>query len=98
MSDGFYSQPSWHKLRAKTKAVWKRENRLCGYCNHPIDWNEIVVVDHIKNRRRHPDLALEPSNLQCVHHACNTRKAAYVENGNKPAVREDGFAVGSDWC
>ena len=98
MSDDFYSQREWHKLRSKTKAIWKREQLPCGYCRLPIDWSvDKVVVDHILNRKQHPDRALDGRNLQVVHHACNTKKAAYFENNTKIEVRADGFPVGSDW-
>ena len=97
MNDGFYSSKEWHKLRSKTKALWKAKAYPCGYCHQPIDWTQRVSVDHIMNRKKHPDLALSMSNLQVVHHECNTKKAAYYENNNKIEVQSNGFPVGSDW-
>ena len=100
MNDGFYSTTDWHKLRSKTKAMWKREQRPCAYCGKPIDWHAPgakVSVDHVLNRKKHPDLALEPTNLQVVHHECNTKKAAYVENNKRPAIGTDGFPTDSEW-
>ena len=98
MNDNFYSTKEWHKLRSKTKAVWKRDGLCCGYCNKQIDWCvDKVVVDHVLNRRQHPDLALDHTNLQVVHHRCNTKKAAYVENNNRVATNDEGYPVGSEW-
>jgi len=96
MPDLFYSSPEWHKLRAKTKATWRAQGRPCPYCNQPIDWaiKGGTTVDHILNRRKHPDKALDPSNLQVVHSSCNSKKAAYVENNNKPRINVDGFPDG----
>ena len=98
MADDFYSTKEWHKLRSKTKAIWKREALPCGYCKMPIDWTQRPIVDHILNRKHYPDAALSPSNLQVVHHECNTKKYAYEESNTKTAVGSDGFPVGSEWC
>ena len=97
MSDGFYSTNEWHKLRSKTKAMWKRDQLPCGYCNKPIDWTQRPIVDHKLNRKQYPDLALVSGNLQVVHHACNSKKYAYEEANTKIAVRDDGFPTGSEW-
>ncbi len=94
----FYSTPEWHKLRAQTRARWKRAGLPCAYCGEPLTWERgQTVVDHIKNRKQYPNLAHEPSNLQVVHHGCNTRKAAHVENTNKVEIGADGFPVNSEW-
>ena len=97
MNDGFYSSSEWKTIRARTKARWKRDDYPCGYCKKPIDWTQRVSVDHILNRKQHPDRALDITNMQVVHHECNTKKAAYFENNTKIEVRADGFPVGSDW-
>jgi 5-methylcytosine-specific restriction endonuclease McrA len=92
----FYSSRTWHKLRAKVKSSWRSTGRPCAYCNKPLDWGSknAVIVDHVLNRRKHPHLALEPSNLVCLHHVCNTRKAQWQENSSKPTVNIDGFPDG----
>ena len=100
MPDEFYSSKEWRALRAQTKAKAKRANRPCAYCGKPIDWHTPgakVSVDHVLNRKQRPDLALEATNLQVLHHACNTRKAAYVENNNRPEIGVDGFPTNSEW-
>ena len=97
MSDNFYSQKEWHKLRSKMKAKWKRENLPCAYCKKPLDWTQRPIVDHILNRKQHPERALDESNLQVVHHQCNSKKYAYEENTSKTPVNLNGFPEGSDW-
>jgi len=92
-NDGFYSTKGWHKLRAKTMAVWRASGKPCHFCNQPFNWGakHEVIVDHVLNRRQYPDRALDPSNLVCTHHGCNTRKAAWVEHSDKPAIGLDGL-------
>jgi 5-methylcytosine-specific restriction endonuclease McrA len=91
--DNFYKTNTWYKARSKTKAKWQRENKPCYYCQEPLDWESpySVIVDHIKNRKQYPELALHPANLCVVHHACNTKKAAYIENNTRPRINENGF-------
>jgi len=81
------------KLRNTVRAIWKRENRPCAYCNQTIDWTtRNAVVDHIKNRRQYPELAYELSNLVVMHRACNTKKYYNEErNDDRPQVGYDGL-------
>ena len=100
MPDPFYSQAAWQKLRAQTKARWKRDGKACAFCHQPLDWQTkgALIVDHIKNRKQHPRLALDPSNCQVVHHHCNSRKGAWDERGKpRVATGSDGFPENSDW-
>jgi 5-methylcytosine-specific restriction endonuclease McrA len=94
--DVFYKTATWYKLRSKVTASWKAKGLPCPYCNSPIDWTvkRGHIVDHIKNRKQYPELALDPSNLQVVHYACNTRKAAFIENNNRVEIGVDGYPVG----
>ena len=96
--DNFYSTKEWIKLRSKAKAIWKIRALPCGYCDGYIDYGvHKVIVDHVLNRKKHPDRALDLSNLQVVHHECNTKKYAYVENNKRPEIGADGFPTNSDW-
>lgn len=97
--DTFYSSIEWQKLRAKVKAQWRRDGKPCAFCGQALDWTTkgAVLVDHILNRKRHPERALDPTNLCCLHSACNTRKASWVEKNDKPAVGLDGFPENSGW-
>lgn len=93
-TDRFYSSIEWIKLRSKVRAAWKRAGLPCAYCGQPFGSADKYVVDHIKNRRLHPNLSLDPSNLQCLHHQCNTRKASWSENTSKKQIGIDGFPHG----
>lgn len=98
--DGFYNRKEWWFLRNKITAYWKRNRLPCSWCGEPIDWGakKSWAVDHIKNRRDYPELALEPSNLTVVHQACNARKyVAEEKQGGRPLIGPDGFPVDSDW-
>ena len=94
MAERFYNTKEWHRLRTKTKAHWRRSGQPCAYGHQPLDWADKPTVDHIKNRLQYPHLALEPSNLCVVHHTCNSKKAAWVERNDKPAIGLDGYPEG----
>ena len=100
--DNFYNTLGWHKLRSKTLARWRSLGLPCGFCGQPLGFGikGAVVVDHIKNRRQHPELALEVTNVQCVHGgpmACNTKKYFYQESNKRIEVNASGFPTGSEW-
>jgi 5-methylcytosine-specific restriction endonuclease McrA len=99
VSDGFYSQVEWQKLRAKVKKQWRGAGLPCAHCGKVLDWatKAGVVVDHKINRKQRPDLAMEQDNLCCVHHECNTRKAFHVENNSRVEIGADGYPVGGGW-
>ena len=95
----FYQSKEWARIRAKVRAIWKAKGFVCAYCFRPIQWGqEKTVVDHKINRKQRPDLALEISNLQVVHHACNTKKYHSEEKDpNRPQIGPDGFPIGGEW-
>jgi len=53
-----------------------------------------MFVDHIKNRKQHPALALDMGNLCVVHPNCNTRKFHHVENNDKKPININGLPDG----
>jgi 5-methylcytosine-specific restriction endonuclease McrA len=53
-----------------------------------------VVIDHLLNRRQHPEHALNPDLLVAVCHACNTKKAVWTENSSKQEIGADGLPEG----
>lgn len=94
--DPFYSSASWRDLREKVRTKWKTQGRPpCPICQQAI--TGVPVVDHIKDRKRHPGLALMESNLRVVCHPCNTRKGAWEDNTSKPEIGADGFPKGGGW-
>ena len=95
-ASSFYSTHEWFKLASKVKARWRASGRPCAFCGQAIDWSVKgeAVADHIENRKARPDLALVESNIQVVHggsKACNTKKAAFVENSKRVGVGLDGL-------
>jgi len=92
---GFYSSKAWKEISAKVRKHWRATGKPCGYCGLPIERGQRTIVDHIVNRRQAPHLALAPSNLQLVHHACNSKKASFIENNTKKPVGYDGLP--DDW-
>lgn len=74
---GFYGTPEW--LRLRYDALVKAKGR-CECCmNRPTEASPLHV-DHIKPRSKHPELALDPSNLQVLCADCNFGK------GNRDSI------------
>jgi hypothetical protein len=63
----FYESPAWQRLRYETLKKY-RECCLCGSSRN-------LHVDHVKPRSKHPELALEPENLQVLCQQCNLAKS-----------------------
>lgn len=59
------------------------ERTPCGYCRLPFGRNGLgergFEVDHIKPKRREPDLALEISNLAWACVRCNSKKSDHID-------------------
>lgn len=72
-SADFYQSWAWKEARY---AAIKRHGRKCLCCGwSPSDGPGYLVVDHIKPVRTHPNLALEPTNLQVLCNDCNMGKS-----------------------
>jgi hypothetical protein len=72
MSD-FYESREWQRLRYD---ILRRSRGCCELCGVRSGPHVILQVDHIKPRSKHPELALEPSNLQVLCRTCNMGKGA----------------------
>ena len=94
----FYGTVAWQKARSVAQKRWKAANLPCGVCGARLRWGEkkAVIVDHIKPRRKFPQLAYEQSNLQCVCHTCNTKKAVWGDNSDVTPTGLSGFPPGWD--
>lgn len=68
---GFYQTAQWQRLRYD--ALYASSGR-CELCGRSAKDGVILNVDHIKPIRCHPDLALDPANLQVLCGACNAGK------------------------
>ena len=95
--DPFYHSAAWKKLRAQTRARWKRAGLPCAWCNQPITPDQKTIVDHAIPRKDRPDLALDPGNMLVMHHACHSRKTQHVDYSDRPEINADGIPVGSEW-
>lgn len=73
-ADGFYRSYAWRKLRVEAlEANRARYGMLACECCGMID-AQPFHVDHIYPRSTHPDLALDPDNLQVLCDDCNIGK------------------------
>lgn len=74
-SDAFLASYEWRQLRM---VVLKKRGAVCECCgNKPPD--VVIHVDHIKPRRKYPELALTESNLQVLCEVCNHGKGSWDE-------------------
>lgn len=75
--DAFYRSHRWRRLRVDLlEANRQRYGMLACECCGMVDaasWH----VDHIYPRSTHPDLALDPENLQVLCDACNIGKGTH---------------------
>ncbi len=84
----FYFLPEWRKLRW---AVLRRDAFRCVVCGRDVSGSGPARVDHIRPRRIHPQLALEPSNCRapCAAHD----NQAHREKGSRAPDDFDGGRV-----
>lgn len=76
-SPEFLWTPEWRRLRL---VVLKKRGRRCECCGAtPTDGKTVINVDHIKPRRKYPDLALVEDNLQVLCDVCNHGKGNWDE-------------------
>ncbi len=67
----FYLTADWRNVR---RQIIERDGNVCKRCKLQIrDPNELTV-DHIKQRSKYPELALDLSNLQVLCRRCNSSK------------------------
>lgn len=70
-SDAFLKTYEWAALRY---AVLEKYGARCVICGRTPEDDVVIVVDHIRSRRRFPHLALEISNLEPACRQCNWGK------------------------
>ena len=71
-SPEFLKSFEWRQLRLE---AFKRYGRVCLCCGATPGKGVVLNVDHVKSRRRFPDLALDIENLQVLCGDCNHGKA-----------------------
>lgn len=74
--DAFLSSYEWRKVRM---IALKHANGRCECCGNGPKEGYRLNVDHIKPRRKYPELALDPDNLQVLCEACNHGKGNWDE-------------------
>jgi hypothetical protein len=80
--DAFLESFEWRQLRMR---VLKRYGPVCMCCGAtPASSGEPMNVDHIKPRRKYPELALDFDNLQVLCHPCNHGKGNWDETDWRP--------------
>ncbi len=70
-SKEFLFSYEWRTVRMH---VLKRDGAKCCCCGATPQTGAVMNVDHIKPRKTHPHLALDPRNLQTLCHECNHGK------------------------
>lgn len=75
-SDAFLSSYAWRKLRMQ---VLEKYGAQCHCCGRSRADGIIIHIDHIKPRRKYPELALDFDNLQCLCNECNHGKGNWDE-------------------
>ena len=76
ISNAFLVSFEWRQLRM---VVLKKRGARCECCGASPHDGIVIHVDHIKPRRKHPELALVESNLQVLCEVCNHGKGAWDE-------------------
>ncbi|HEX8610193.1 MAG TPA: HNH endonuclease signature motif containing protein [Telluria sp.] len=71
-ADAFLESFEWRQARF---ATLQRYGRKCQCCGATPASGAVMHVDHIKSRRRFPELALDLENLQILCDACNHGKS-----------------------
>lgn len=68
----FLASWQWTRLRYE---ILKKFGRRCQCCGATPDDGAVMHVDHIKPRSTHPQLSLDPDNLQVLCASCNKGKS-----------------------
>lgn len=81
-NDKFYSSYEWRALRVRVLEKYECKCMMCG--RNPQYHNVILNVDHIKPRKKYPELSLVFENLQILCGACNHGKGNKFETDYRP--------------
>lgn len=80
-SDAFLLTFEWRKLRMQ---ALKKYGPKCMCCGATPATGAVMNVDHIKPRKKHPELALDINNLQILCHDCNHGKGNWDQTDWRP--------------
>lgn len=90
VSDAFLSSYAWRKLRMQ---VLEKYGAQCQCCGRTRADGIIIHVDHIKPRRKYPELALDFDNLQVLCNECNHGKGNWSERDWRDPLTKEFNAV-----
>ena len=76
----FYQSWEWKRLRYE---ALKKYGAVCMLCGATKEDGKICV-DHIKSRKRFPELEMEEDNLQILCNSCNMGKGSHDETDHRP--------------
>lgn len=76
ISNDFLFSFEWRKLRMQ---AIKLHGARCMCCGATPATGAVINVDHVKPRKKYPQLALEITNLQILCHVCNHGKGNWDE-------------------
>lgn len=88
--DSFLESYEWRKVRMQ---VLTRDGARCACCGATRQDGRQMHVDHIKPRKLHPELALDPKNLQVLCDVCNHGKGNWDQTDWRDDFTED--AIGA---
>ena len=81
VGDSFLESYEWRRVRM---AVLKRDGARCVCCGATPSDGVRMNVDHIKPRKKFPELALDPANLQVLCEECNHGKGNWDQTDWRP--------------
>jgi 5-methylcytosine-specific restriction endonuclease McrA len=81
VEEDFYTSWEWTTLRYKVLLKYGPKCMCCGASRAD---GAVIHVDHIKPRKKYPDLALDFNNMQVLCAACNKGKGAWDETDHRP--------------
>lgn len=90
----FFDTPEWKRLRY---AILRQRGARCECCGATPADGAVMNVDHMKSRLKHPELAMEPTNLQVLCARCNEGKGGRDDDWraeSDPANDEAGVSFG----
>lgn len=82
--DPFFQSFEWRRLRMQ---VLETRGARCECCGRSAADGIVINVDHIKPRKRYPQLALSETNLQVLCNECNHGKGNLFETDWRPETR-----------
>ena len=93
--DPWYTSKKWKDIRLK---VIKRDNWRCQKCNclclGKSKGQPSPNVDHILERKEHPELAFSMGNLETLCSSCHSKKTINtMHSQGKPYIDEFGYPI-----